>query len=423
MPRQAAAVTNDMFRSLRIRNYRLYWIGQAISMTGTWLQFIGQALLVLRLTDSGVALGLVTACQFVPVLFFGGWAGVLADRVDKRRVMYVTQSAMMLFAFSLAGLVLGGVVEVGHVYVLAALTGVAAAFDQPARRALIGELVDQDHINNAVGLSSAVFTGSRVLGPALAGLLIGTVGVGWCFLLNGLSFVGALAGLALMNPAEFHPGPRLGKGRGQIRAGVRYVWSSPTLRLTMGLVAVVAVFGFNWQVLVPLLATRTFHGTATTYTIITSMMSVGSFLGSLWLARRRSISVQFLALTCVAFGGASLLFAASPTVPIAIATGMVTAALGITFMSGTMTFVQVEAVPEMRGRAMALYTILFMGTTPVGGPIVGWVAEQYSTRAGLALGGLVAVGAGFVALAHLRRRAEAVVAAAAADTELALEAA
>ncbi len=178
MPQKAAAATNDTFRSLRIRNYRLYWIGQAVSMTGTWLQFIGQALLVLALTDSGVALGLVTACQFLPVLFVGGWAGVLADRVDKRRVMYVTQSSMMMFAFTLAGLVLGGVVEVWHVYALAALTGVAAAFDQPARRALIAELVDQDHINNAVGLSSAVFTGSRVLGPAFAGLLISTVGVG-----------------------------------------------------------------------------------------------------------------------------------------------------------------------------------------------------------------------------------------------------
>ena len=374
-------------------------------MTGTWLQFIGQALLVLRLTDSGLALGLVTACQFLPVLFVGSWAGVLADRVDKRRLMYVTQSAMMVLAFVLAALVLGGAVEVWHVYALAALTGVAAAFDQPARRSLIAELVDEDHINNAVGLSSAVFTGSRVLGPALAGLLISTVGVGWCFLLNGVSFVGAIAGLALMNPAEFHAGPRVVRAKGQIRAGIRYVWTTPALRLTMGLVGVVAVFGFNWQVLVPLLATRTFGGTETTYTIITSMMSVGSLLGSLWLARRRQVTLPFLVVNCVAFGAASLVFAAAPTVPLAIATGMVTAALGITFMSGTMTFIQVEAAPEMRGRTMALYTILFMGTTPIGGPLAGWVAEQFGVRTGLGLGGLIAGVVGLAAYAHLRRRA------------------
>ena len=401
MPQKAVAATNDTFRSLRIRNYRLYWIGQAVSMTGTWLQFIGQALLMLSLTDSGLALGLVTACQFVPVLFFGGWAGVLADRVDKRRLMYVTQSAMMLFAFTLAGLVLGGWIEAWHVYALAALTGVAAAFDQPARRSLVAELVDQDHINNAVGLSSAVFTGSRILGPAMAGLLISTVGVGWCFLINGVSFVGALAGLALMDPSKFYAAPRVAKAKGQIRAGIRYVWSTPSLRLTMGLVAVVAALGFNWPVLVPLLATRTFHGSATTYTIITSMMSVGSLIGSLMLARRREVSLRFLVMTCVAFGAASMLFAASPTVPIAVVTGILAAGLGITFMSGTMTFIQVEALPEMRGRTMALYTIVFLGTTPIGGPLAGWVAEQYGARAGLALGGLVAGAVGLAALRML----------------------
>jgi MFS family permease len=372
-------------------------------MTGTWLQFIGQALLVLKLTNSGIALGLVTACQFVPVLFFGGWAGVLADRVDRRRVMYVTQTSMMVFAVALAALVFGGVVEVGHVYALAALTGIAAAFDQPARRSLIAELVDEDELNNAVGLSSAVFTGSRIVGPALAGLLIGTVGVGWCFLLNGFSFIGALVGLALMNPAEFRPGPRVERAKGQIRAGVRYVWSTPGLRLTMALVFVVAMFAFNWPVLVPLMATRTLHGSAGTYTIITSMMSVGSFLGSLWLARRRTVSLPFLAMTCVAFGGASLLFSVAPNLLAAIVTGMVTAALGITFMSGTMTYIQVESIPEMRGRTMALYSILFMGTAPIGGPMVGWIAEHFDVRAGLALGALVAAAAGGVALASLRR--------------------
>lgn len=372
-------------------------------MTGTWLQFIAQALLVLRLTNSGTALGLVTAFQFLPVLVVGGWAGLLADRVDKRRLMVVTQTAMMVSALVLGGLVLTAVVEVWHVYALAALTGLAGAFDQPARRALISELVDSDDLTNAVGLSSAVFTGSRIVGPALAGLLVTTVGVAWCFLLNGLSFVAVIAGLALMNPREFRASVRVPKAKGQIRAGVRYVWVNPSLRMTMMLLGVVAILGFNWQVLVPLLATRTFNGTETTYTLITSMMSVGSLAGSLMLARRRVVTQRFLVLVCLAFGGASLAFAASPTVPVAILTGMVAGGLGITFMAGTMTFVQVQALPEMRGRAMALYTMLFLGTTPFGGPIAGWIAEHYGVRAALALGGLVAALGALASLGRLRR--------------------
>ena len=322
------------------------------------------------------------------MLFVGGWAGVLADRIDKRRLMYATQTAMMLFAFTLAGLVFGGVVEVGHVYVLAALTGVAATFDQPARRALIGELVDQDHINNAVGLSSAVFTGSRILGPAVAGLLISTVGVGWCFALNGLSFVGALAGLALMNPAEFHPGPRLAKGKGQIRAGVRYVWSSPALAADHG------AGRRGRPVRLQLAGARAAAGHP-------HVPRIGHDLhdhhldDERWLAARLAVAgppaerVDQVPRHDLR-GVRGRVAASSPRrrpCPSPWPRAWSTAALGITFMSGTMTFIQVEAVPEMRGRAMALYTIVFLGTTPIGGPIVGWIAEQFGARAGLALGG------------------------------------
>ncbi len=375
-------------------------------MTGTWLQFIAQALLVLRLTDSGVALGLVTACQFLPVLVVGGWAGLLADRVDKRRLMFGTQTVMMILALALGSLTLAGIVTVWHVFVLAALTGFAGAFDQPARRALIPELVaDDDEVGNAVGLSSALFTGSRIVGPALAGWLITTVGMAWCFLLNGVSFVGVLIGLALMNPSEFRPSVRVPRAKGQIREGMRYVWRTPALRLIIPLTGVISLLSFNWHVLVPLLATRTLHGTTATFTLITSMMSVGSLLGSLLLARRRDVPLRFLLQTCLAFGGASLAFAVAPTMLGAIVTGMAASALGIMFMAGTMTFAQTTAVPEMRGRVMALYTMVFLGTAPFGGPILGWVAEQFGARVGLAIGGLAALVAAGTTLAARARRA------------------
>jgi MFS family permease len=207
-----------------------------------------------------------------------------------------------------------------------------------------------------------------------------------------------------MRTSEMRPSLRVPKAKGQIRAGIRYVWANPPLRVAMALLAVVALLGFNWQVLVPLLATRTFQGTATTYTLITSMMSVGSLTGSLRLARRRDVSLRFVVLSCLAFGGASLLFAASPTVPVAIVTGALAGNLGITFMAGIQTFIQLEAVPEMRGRAMALFTMLFMGTTPFGAPVVGWIAEHFGARSALALGGVVAALGAAVVLAWMRQR-------------------
>jgi MFS family permease len=227
----------------------------------------------------------------------------------------------------------------------------------------------------------------------------------WCFLLNGTSFVAVLIGLALMDATKFRAGTPVPRAKGQIREGLRYVWRTTHLRLVLAVMGVVALLAFNWQVLVPLLATRTFHGTETTYTVITSMMSVGSLIGSLVLARRRQVTVPFLLVMCLIFGVTSLVFAMAPTVPVAIVTGMLAAGFGIAFMTGTMTFVQTEARPEMRGRVMALYTMLFMGTTPFGGPLMGWVAEHIGIRFGLAVGGIAAVAAASAVLvAQFRAR-------------------
>jgi MFS family permease len=396
--------TGETFRSFHTRNFRIFFIGQAISQAGTWLQFIAQALLVLRLTDSGVALGIVTACQFLPVLLFGAWAGVISDRTDKRKLMLVTQSFMMIFAFAMGVMVLGHHETVNWVYLLAGLTGVANAFDNPSRRVMITELVDEDDIPNAVSLNSALITGSRVIGPALAAWLISGVGIGWCFIVNSASFVAVLIALKMIDASKLHTNERVAKQKGQIREGFEYIWRDRDLRLVMALMGVVATLSFNWNVLLPLLAVHTFHGTAGTYAFITTVFSMGSLTGSLWIARRQTMSAEFLARTSVLFGIGTALIAISPNPVAAALAAYVTGATGIAFLSATMTSLQLGSIPAMRGRVMALYSILFLGSTPIGGPLSGWLAEQYGTRWSLMLGAVAAAISGIVALVALRRR-------------------
>ena len=396
--------TGETFRSFQTRNFRIFFIGQAISQAGTWLQFIAQALLVLRLTDSGVALGIVTACQFLPVLIFGAWAGVISDRTDKRKLMLVTQTFMMFFAFGMGVLVLSHHETVSWVYLLAGLTGVANAFDNPSRRVMITELVDDDVMANAVSLNSALITGSRVIGPALAAWLISGVGIGWCFIANSASFVAVLVALNMLDTSKLHVNERVAKQKGQIREGFQYVWRDRDLRLAMTLMGVVATLSFNWNVLLPLLAVHTFHGTAGTYAFITTVFSMGSLTGSLWIARRQTMTTTFLARTSVLFGIGTALIAVAPNPVAASLAAFVTGATGIAFLSATMTTLQLGSIPAMRGRVMALYSILFLGSTPIGGPLSGWLAEQYGTRWSLTLGAVAAVISGMACLAALRRR-------------------
>jgi MFS family permease len=396
--------TGETFRSFSTRNFRIFFIGQAISQAGTWLQFIAQALLVLRLTDSGVALGIVTACQFLPVLIFGAWAGVISDRTDKRKLMLVTQTFMMIFAFAMGVLVLSHHETVLWVYLLAGLTGVANAFDNPSRRVMITELVDEENMANAVSLNSALITGSRVIGPALAAWLISGVGIGWCFMANSASFVAVLIALKMLDSSKLHVNERVPKQKGQIREGFQYIWRDRDLRLAMALMGVVATLSFNWNVLLPLLAVHTFHGTAGTYAFITTVFSLGSLTGSLWIARRQVMTTAFLARTTVLFGIGTALIAVAPNPLAAALAAYVTGATGIAFLSATMTTLQLGSIPAMRGRVMALYSILFLGSTPIGGPLSGWLAEQYGTRWSLMVGAVAAAISGIVCLAALRRR-------------------
>ncbi len=396
--------TGETFRSLRVRNFRVFFVGQTISQVGTWLQFIAQVLLVLQLTDSGVALGLVTAFQFLPVLVFGAWAGVISDRVDKRRLMFVTQTAMMVFALVLGLFVLSGHITVAGVFVLAALTGTANAFDNPSRRVMITELVSEDEMANAVSLNSALITGSRVVGPALAAWLINSVGIGWCFVTNAASFVAMLIALAMIRPEQLHLNERVPKEKGQILEGFRYVWHNDELRLAIVLMGVVATLSFNWQVLLPLFAEHELHGNDNTYAFITTIFSVGSLIGSLLIARRTTMDNRLLARAAVGLGFASFLVALAPTPLTAGLAGALAGATGIAFLSATMTALQLESIPAMRGRVMALYSILFLGSTPIGGPLAGWLAQAYGTRWSIALGATAALASGFAGLAVLRRR-------------------
>jgi MFS family permease len=396
--------TSETFRSLRVRNFRVFFIGQAISQVGTWLQFIAQALLVLQLTDSGIALGLVTAFQFLPVLVFGAWAGVISDRVDKRRLMLITQTAMMVFALALGLFVLSGHISVAGVYVLAALTGTANAFDNPSRRVMITELVGDTEIANAVSLNSALLTGSRVIGPALAAWLINGVGIGWCFVANAASFIAMLVALVTIRPADLHVNARIAKEKGQIMEGLRYVWRNDELRLAIVLMGVVATLSFNWQVLLPLLAEHDFHGNDNTYAFITTVFSIGSVIGSLLIARRKTMDNRLLARASVGLGITSFLVALAPTVPAAAIAGALAGATGIAFLSATMTALQLQSIPVMRGRVMALYTILFLGSTPIGGPLAGWIAQAFGTRWSIAMGAVAALASGVAGLVVLGRR-------------------
>lgn len=394
----------DTFRSFRHRNFRVFFVGQAISMAGTWLQLIAQTLLVLRLTGSGVAVGFLAALQFLPVLVFGAFAGVLTDRVDRRRLLVVTQVVMMTSAAALGVLTLTGHATVSRVYLLALITGTANAFDNPARRVMIQELVAPDDLANATGLNSSLMTGARIVGPALATVTVLTVGLGWCFIINAVSFIAALVALARLDPTAMRRTPRVSRERGQITEGFREVWGDDDLRVAVLLMTVVATLGFNWQVVLPLFATRTLGGTETTYTMLSTILSVGSLVGSLMLARRRSVDLGLLVRLAFAYGVASLLLGLAPNLAITVVAGLVAGGFGIAYLSGTATLLQLRARPEMRGRVIALHAMLFLGTTPVGGPIAGWVAQQFGARAGVLMGAVPTVAAAVAAAAVLRRR-------------------
>jgi MFS family permease len=381
------------FRSLRSRNFRLFFGGQLISQTGTWLSMVTQTLLVLHLTGSGVALGLLTACQFGPMLVLGPWAGAVADRSDKRRLLITVQSLSMVQSFALGAVVLSGAASLGAIYALAVVHGVLTAFDNPARRSFVVEMVSDADLPNAVSLNSAVMTGARVLGPAVAGALVVSVGYGWPFVVDGLSYVAVIAGLVMMRPAELNRTAPMARGRGQVRAGLRYIRSEVELFVPLVMMAIVGTLAFNFSVTVPLLVAGPLDGDETTFTVLFSVLSLGSLVGALATARRAAVTHRNLVVGAATFGGSLLLLAAAPTLPVAYAVAFVVGLGSIAFLTSSTAIVQLLAGPEYRGRVLAIQAMVFLGSTPVGGPLVGWVADTAGPRAAIALGGVACLGA------------------------------
>ena len=393
----------DTFRSLRIRNFRLFFAGQGISQTGHWLTLIAQTLLVLELTDSGVALGLLAAAQFGPVLLLGAWAGLVADRSDKRRLLIRVQAFAMAQAFTMGALAFMDEPPLLAIYAVAAMGGIATAFDNPARRSFVVEMVPEDHVTNAVSLNSALMTGSRVVGPALGGLLVATVGYGWTFWLDGLSFLAVIAGLRMMDPSALRSAPAQRRGKGQVRAGLRYAWSVAELRVPLVMMAVIGTMAFNFQTVLPLFVTRDLGGSDVTFSLLMSVVSVGSLAGALVAARRKDLEVHLVSVAAIAFGVTMLALALAPGQSAAFAVGVAMGFASITFMTTSTAIVQLRAEPSMRGRVLALQAIVFLGSTPIGGPLVGAVAEGLGARYGIGLGALAALGAGTYGLLTVHR--------------------
>lgn len=379
------------FHSLRIRNFRLFIAAQAISVTGTWMQSVAQMWLVLHLTGSGVALGLTAALQFLPMLLFGTYGGLLADRMDKRRLLMVTQALAGATALFLAAVTLGGQVQVWMVYLLALVLGLVNVFDNPARQSFVTEMVGRESVTNAIGLNSAVFTGARVIGPAVAGVLISVVGTGYCFLFNGLSYFPVVIALAMMRTSELNRAEPAPRARGQIREGLRYAWQTPALRFPLLLMLIIGLLAFNFSVLMPLMARYVFNSGASTFGLLMSFMGIGAFGGALFSAHRRAPSPRLLALAGGLFGVFLLGAAAAPSLGLELAVLVPLGAAMTTFQATANSLLQLNSEPRLRGRVMALYVIVFIGSTPIGAPLVGWIAQLFGARASLALGGVAAV--------------------------------
>ena len=386
------------------RNFRLFFVGQIVSVTGTWMQSVAAAWLVLKLTGSSVALGIQLALNFGPILLLGAWAGLLADRRDKRVILIGTQTAFALQALALWVLVFAGMAQLWMVYALSLFAGIVTAIDNPARQSFYAEMVAHKDLTNAVSLNSAVMTGTRIVGPALAGVLIATVGLAPSFLFNGISYVAVIAALTAMRPDELYREVVPVRGKGQLREGLAYVRRTPGLLLPLAWMAVIFTFSFNFSVLFPVLATGVFDGDAGTYATMLSLLGVGSLLGALAMARKQEPNPRRLAVAAVAFGAASVLASAAPTFWSELMVLVPMGIVSMVFMISGNSTLQLNSRANMRGRVMALYGMVFLGGTPIGAPIAGWVADRFGPRMGIALGGLIAVATGLTGLSMLSRR-------------------
>ncbi|MFC4033611.1 MFS transporter [Streptomyces polygonati] len=392
-PEQPGGKTGT-FSALKVRNYRLFATGAVISNTGTWMSRIAQDWLVLSITGSSFAVGITTALQFLPMLLFGLYGGVIADRYPKRQILLCSQAALGVLGLTLAGLTLSGVVEVWQVYAIAFLLGMVTVVDNPTRQTFVVEMVGQRVMRNAVSLNAANFQAARLVGPAVAGVLITAVGSGWAFLINGLSFIAPLTGLLLMRTSELHKIERAPRGgKGQLREGLRYVAGKPELIWPIVLVGFIGTFGFNFPIWLSAFANKVFDSGAGGYGLLNSLMAGGSLLGALLAARRSRSRLRMLVGAAMLFGLLEALASIAPSYWLFAALLVPIGIFGLTFNTSANATVQLATDPVMRGRVMSLYMMVFVGGTPIGGPVMGWVTDTYGARVGFLSGGLISAAA------------------------------
>jgi MFS family permease len=392
-----------MFAALRVRNYRLYTAGQIVNVAGNWMQNVAIGWLVLQLTHNGLALGAVTAARYLPILLFGPWGGLVADRLDKRRLMCLTAIIEACLALTLGILVATHAVTVWLTVALVLAFGLVDVFDSPARQSFINNLVGRERIGNAIALNSIVVNSARILGPGAAGVLIATLGVAPCFFINAGSFAAIIASLLAMRPAELIPSSRDTRSRGQIRAALRHVRDEPALLTALIMVAVAGTFAWEFPVTLPLYTSQTFHGTSATYGTALSCLAAGSIGGGLLAARRQTQNTRSLAVSAIIWGTLIIAAAVSPSLPIAFILLAFVGAGAVTFNSATKTLLQLQADEKMRGRVMALWFIGWQGSTVIGAPIVGGIAQSFGARYGLGIGGLTTLLTGVIVLIVRRR--------------------
>jgi MFS family permease len=385
---------NQTFRSLQRRNYRLYFASEAISRAGTWVQLIAEQWLVIQLGGSGLALGITTALQFTPLLLLGAYGGVLVDRWNKRTLLILTQTTAGLLALIVGVLAVTGLIEIWMIWAAALLLGCVEAIDTPASQAFTMELAGPADATNAVALNSAVSTAARAIGPAIGGFLIAAAGIGPSFLINAATFAVVVTALRLMDPADLYIEPPAPRQRGQVQEGLRHVWSHSGLRTVLLVVTLVSIFAFNFQVLLPLLASETFHRGAALYGLLMSCLGIGAVVGSLTAAGWDAPTVRRVAALSITFGATLAAVAVAPSLLLAMAATGVMGFASSLFLTSSSGFLLTTAAEQMRGRVMALYSIAFLGTAPIGGPAVGWIAERLGPSAGFLAGALACVVAG-----------------------------
>ncbi len=396
------------FAALAVPNYRLYIGGQSISLAGTWMQMAAQSWLVLTLTHSATALGVIVALQTLPVLILGPYGGVIADRVNKRKAMITLQAMMGIQALVLGLLTVTHSVRLWEIGVLAFILGLNNAFENPARQSFMLELVGPEHLRNAVSLNSTMVNVARVVGPAIGGLMIAAVGTGWCFLINAVTFIAVINSLTRMDKTALAPVPPMARAKGQLRDGLRYVRHEPRLALPLAMAAVVGCLAYEFQVTLPYMASHGLHVGSAGYGFMTAAMGVGAVVGGLAMAARGKIGSYALIIAALGYGVTMTLSAIAPSLALELLALALVGGAGVVFMSMTNATLQMRAAPEMRGRVMALWFVSFQGSTPIGGPIVGALMAGYGARSGLGIGAVacfVVAGAGALTLRRLRARA------------------